>query len=89
MRISNILSERRPVFSLEFFPPKSEEAALQLEKMIGELRPLEPDYVSVSMEQAARRLAEAGVENVLALRGDPPKGESTLTPVAAGGPVCQ
>ena len=30
------------------------------------------------------RLSEAGVENVLALRGDPPAGASTFTPVEGG-----
>src|SRR5215207_311463 len=49
MRISDLLHQkRRPVFSFEFFPPKTDEAAAQLEKTIADLRPLEPDYVSVT-----------------------------------------
>lgn len=30
------------------------------------------------------RLREAGVENIIALRGDPPKGQTTFTPTAGG-----
>src|SRR4028119_996873 len=48
MRISDLLARRRPVFSFEFFPPKSDEAAAQLEKTIADLHPLEPDFVSVT-----------------------------------------
>jgi methylenetetrahydrofolate reductase (NADPH) len=35
-------------FSFEFFPPKTDEAARELEKTIGELKPLEPSFVSVT-----------------------------------------
>jgi len=35
-------------FSFEFFPPKTDEAARELEKTIGELEPLEPSFVSVT-----------------------------------------
>jgi methylenetetrahydrofolate reductase (NADPH) len=123
MRISDILARKQPVFSFEFFPPKSDESAAQLEKTIADLRPLEPDYVSVTygaggstrektldivsrikhetgieamahltcvgstkdeLRSVLDRLCEAGVENVLALRGDPPKGQSTFVPTEGG-----
>jgi methylenetetrahydrofolate reductase (NADPH) len=123
MLISDILERKRPVFSFEFFPPKSDEAAQQLERTIADLRPLEPDFVSVTYgaggstrektidivsrikretgieamahltcagatsEELATvidRLTASGVENVLALRGDPPRGQTTFVPVDGG-----
>lgn len=123
MRIGELLERKHPVFSFEFFPPKSDEAAAQLERTIGELRPLEPDFVSVTygaggssrqktidivsrirketgieamahltcvgstqeeIAQVLERLVDAGVENVLALRGDPPKGQTSFTAVDGG-----
>ena len=123
MRISDILDRKRPVFSFEFFPPKSDEAGAQLERTIADLGPLEPDYVSVTygaggstrektldivsrikhdtgieamahltcvgstqeeLLSVLQRLDEAGVENILALRGDPPKGQSTFVATDGG-----
>lgn len=123
MLISDILQRRRPVFSFEFFPPKSDEAARQLEKTIADLQPLEPDFVSVTygaggstrektidivsrikretgieamahltcvgstqdeLKSVLERLVAAGVENVLALRGDPPKGQASFTATEGG-----
>lgn len=123
MRISDILQHKRPVFSFEFFPPKTDEAASQLEKTIADLRPLAPDFVSVTygaggstrektldivtrikrdtgieamahltcvgatkeeLRAVLGRLVEAGVENVLALRGDPPKGQTVFVPTEGG-----
>jgi methylenetetrahydrofolate reductase (NADPH) len=37
-----------PTFSFEFFPPKSDEAARDLEKTVGELQELSPSFVSVT-----------------------------------------
>ncbi|HUS08012.1 MAG TPA: methylenetetrahydrofolate reductase [NAD(P)H] [Bryobacteraceae bacterium] len=123
MRIADILSAGRPVFSFEFFPPKSDEAVRQLETTITELQPLAPEFVSVTygaggstrdrtidlvtrikrdtgieamahltcvgstredLKLVLDRLVEAGVENVLALRGDPPKGERSFVPTEGG-----
>jgi methylenetetrahydrofolate reductase (NADPH) len=123
MRISDILGRKRPVFSFEFFPPRTDEAAAQLEKTIADLGPLEPDYVSVTygaggstrektldivsrikrdtgieamahltcagatreeLLSVVQRLDEVGVDNILALRGDPPKGQTAFVPTEGG-----
>ena len=123
MLIRDRLTSGKPSISFEFFPPKSDEAAAQLERTITELGALDPAFVSVTygaggstrektLEIVARirrqsgieamahltcvgatreeiggvvdRLAAAGVTNILALRGDPPKGETGFTAVAGG-----
>jgi methylenetetrahydrofolate reductase (NADPH) len=115
MRIDQILDERQPVFSFEFFPPKTPEGEANLRAALDDLKDDEPAYVSVtygaggstrektidivksikqdygieamahfslvgqSVDGLRRQLdeiAEAGIENVLALRGDPPQGET-------------
>ena len=48
MKIGDLLTRGGPSFSFEFFPPKNEEAAAQLEQTIGDLRPLSPTFVSVT-----------------------------------------
>ena len=48
MRIDEILEERRPVFSFEFFPPKTDEGEQNLRAALEALRPLEPDFASVT-----------------------------------------
>jgi methylenetetrahydrofolate reductase (NADPH) len=123
MRISDILASKQPIFSFEFFPPRSDDAAAQLEKTIADLRSLEPDYVSVTygaggstrektldivtrikrgtgieamahltcagstreeLRSVLDRIVESDVENVLALRGDPPKGQAEFVAVEGG-----
>jgi methylenetetrahydrofolate reductase (NADPH) len=114
MRIDELLAGPEPVFSFEFFPPKTEQGEQNLYSALAELRSLEPSFVSVTygaggstraktieivrqikqrydleamahftcvgatVEQLRDTLAEmqaAGLDNVLALRGDPPAGE--------------
>jgi methylenetetrahydrofolate reductase (NADPH) len=48
MRIDKILAAKQPTFSVEFFPPKTEEATEQLFVTALALRGLEPDFVSVT-----------------------------------------
>ena len=121
--IRDLLASGAPSISFEFFPPKSDEAAAQLERTIAELAPLKPGFISVtwgaggstrektieivshirqgagieamahltcvgsSREDLAsilQRLRDAGISNVLALRGDPPKGQAAFEAVEGG-----
>jgi methylenetetrahydrofolate reductase (NADPH) len=123
MLIRDRLAHKRPVFSFEFFPPRTAEGETALLRSLEKLAPLEPDFVSVTygaggstrartLEIVARikrdfgieamahvtcvgatreqlvetidQLGEAGIDNVLALRGDPPKGETQFVPVPGG-----
>jgi methylenetetrahydrofolate reductase (NADPH) len=123
MRIRDRLAHKRPVFSFEFFPPKTDGAEGVLWKSLERLATLQPDFVSVTygaggstrartVEVVARikrelgieavahltcvgatrdelarvldQLAAAGIENVLALRGDPPRGSESFAGVPGG-----
>jgi methylenetetrahydrofolate reductase (NADPH) len=112
-----------PVFSFEFFPPRTDEGVASLFQAVEALRPLAPAYVCVTygaggstrartlelvkrLRQEAEieamahltcvgssrdelaavldELAAVGVKNVMALRGDPPRGETAFVPHPQG-----
>ncbi len=48
MKISAVLKQGKPVFSFEFFPPKTPEGVVNLFETIAHLKPLSPSFVSVT-----------------------------------------
>ncbi|MEM9158558.1 MAG: methylenetetrahydrofolate reductase [NAD(P)H] [Verrucomicrobiota bacterium] len=46
--ITQLISEAEPLLSVEFFPPKTEEAVADLQQAALEINALEPDFVSVT-----------------------------------------
>jgi len=112
-----------PLFSFEFFPPKSEAGEDNLARALEDLRPMEPAFVSVTygaggstrektidivsrlkqdhgleamahltcvnatcdgLRRTLDQMEAAGVANILALRGDPPRGETRWTKTVDG-----
>jgi methylenetetrahydrofolate reductase (NADPH) len=124
MRIDELLERAdEPVFSFEFFPPKTPQGEENLERALAELVRLAPAFVSVTygaggstrdktvdivsrikrdhgLEAMAHltcvnattdqlrttldQMVEADVQNVLALRGDPPQGQERWTKTEGG-----
>jgi methylenetetrahydrofolate reductase (NADPH) len=115
MRIDQIIAEaEEPLFSFEFFPPKSDAGERVLGLALESLRALSPDFVSVTygaggssrgrtleltkwikqelgieamahlscvgstreeLQEIVDDMSAAGIDNILALRGDPPRGQ--------------
>ncbi|SDN60587.1 methylenetetrahydrofolate reductase [NAD(P)H] [Allokutzneria albata] len=70
------LRSDRPVFSVEFFPPKDAEAERQLWRAIRELEPLDPAFVSVTYGAGG-----SSRDRTIRVTGRIAQ-ETTLTPVA-------
>ena len=123
MRITEVLERNHPNFSLEFFPPKTQEEMAQLYRTLEDVKALQPGFISVTygagggtrdrtleivkhakseigLESMAHltcvghsrseikstldQLVASGIQNVVALRGDPPKGEARFKPPPDG-----
>ena len=123
MRIPEIIEANRPTFSVEFFPPKNEEARDQMLDTAGQFAELGLDFVSITygaggstrdgtvagadtlrnefgfetmahlscvgetvegLREVLDRIGETGVENILALRGDPPRGQTDFVQPEGG-----
>lgn len=121
--IKNRLAENDPLFSVEFFPPKSSEAAEQLLKTAERIQPYRPDFVSITygaggstrsrtlsyaqklqkdygykvmphltcvghsrneLEQIILEFKSVGIQQIMALRGDPPKNQESFVPHPEG-----
>jgi methylenetetrahydrofolate reductase (NADPH) len=115
MRIDEIIATGSPCFSVEFFPPRSDEGRDQMLHTARQLGELDLSFVSITygaggstregtveganvlhnevgletmvhlscvgetidgLREELDRIAATGVENLLALRGDPPRGET-------------
>ena len=48
MRIADLYNHGQPVFSFEFFPPKTEKGFASLYRTVEELKTLAPNFVSVT-----------------------------------------
>jgi methylenetetrahydrofolate reductase (NADPH) len=121
MKIRDLFAQDRRLYSFEFFPPKTEVGAANLERTMVELKDLQPAFISVTYgaggstrdrtfdlvtrlqrEQGLCTMAhltcmntsraevmatvdrwvDAGIENMIPLRGDPPAGVDGFVPPA-------
>jgi methylenetetrahydrofolate reductase (NADPH) len=119
LSIKQSLATNSPLFSVEFFPPKSNAAACQLLETALKIQTYKPDFVSITygaggstrsrtlsyarklqedygyrvmphltcmghsrdeLKQIIHEFKEAGIQQIMALRGDPPKTQANFTP---------
>ena len=119
LSIKQRLATNDPLFSVEFFPPKSDATAQQLLHTAERIQAYCPDFVSITygaggstrsrtlnyarklhkdygyavmphltcvghsrveLKQTIAEFKSAGLKQIMALRGDPPKGETNFTP---------
>jgi methylenetetrahydrofolate reductase (NADPH) len=99
MRIAERFGTGRPVFSFEFFPPKAEPGFAHLFQTIRDLKPLDPDFVSVTwgaggstrrktVELVLQIQQEAGLTamaHLSCIGSSPSELAATLDRLAAGG----
>ena len=95
--ISELLALGRPLRSLEFFPPKDDAGVEALRAAATALKRMNPDFgftvmphltcvghSRAELSDVADRIHAGGFRNIMTLRGDPPKGETTFTPYKDG-----
>lgn len=121
--LSDLFAQRRPLRSIEFFPPKDDAGVEALRQTAAALRRMSPDFVSVTygaggstrqrtaqvsgflkaefgytvmphltcvghtraeLNAIADQIHADGFRNIMALRGDPPKGSSGFTQARDG-----
>jgi methylenetetrahydrofolate reductase (NADPH) len=123
MRIIEMYHNRPFVFSIEIFPPKTDEGLFKLKKKLKGFAEFQPDFISVTYgagggtRQYTQQMAgfirkelglevlahltcvshtrkdvsvlkeqflKEGVENIMALRGDPPSVDKSFEPMSGG-----
>ncbi len=121
--LEKILDQGKKIFSVEFFPPKSDAMGEQLIKAAEKIKPLNPDFVTITygaggstrqrtldyacklkdevgfsvmphltcvghskaeLLDILKSFHDTGFKNIMALRGDPPKGETNFKPHPEG-----
>lgn len=121
--LSELFAQRRPLRSIEFFPPKDDAGVEALRQTASALKSVSPDFVSVTygaggstrqrtaevsgllksqfgftvmphltcvghsraeLNDIADRIHGDGFRNIMALRGDPPKGSSEFNAASDG-----
>lgn len=124
MKIRDIYAgSKKPVFSFEFFPPKTDEGLKKLMSTVQDMKSLNPGFISVTygaggstkdktmdicqdiqnnfsivsachftcvgadkseILNSMHSIKSRGIDNVIALRGDPPKGEGKFVQTPGG-----